>query len=121
MAKATTKHIADMAEGLVPSATRIYTEIRSAEETLAAVAAYDADTSRPFAAVANAASVKMGERIFRQYRFRVSTSDGDTEDLIDEWRQLNATNFPTMNINAYKQAEKAGYDHLRTLLGLDPL
>ena len=118
MPRSITKHVENMTNGSVPEGTAIYIQVRDPK---AAIEAYAADNSQPFAAAADPENPTLGERLFVQSRFQVSSSDSASKRSEPApWMQVNSTNFPTLTINALKQALKAVYDTQRTLQGLDP-
>ena len=118
MAKSITHHVEDMTDAAIPAGTAMYFQVR---DPMGAVEEYAADNSKPFAAVVDDQDIKLGEKLFVQSRFMVTSSEGG--GLLSKpatWMQLNATNFPTADIAALKTALKDLYDTQRLFEDLVP-
>lgn len=134
MALTTTIAADDLTDGKVPTGTRFVHDVRSPEHVLQEIGAYaeyqaylatpgdfaEAPGVAQFAEVADPASVKLHERFYVKCRFRVKDENGVFGDFNDEWLQLNATNFPTMDLPAHRLAFKMLYDQRRIDTGLVP-
>jgi len=127
-----------MAQGTVPVGTAQYLQVRDPKGDIEAYAAwlvFDADnaawrianpgqpdlTAKPYAAAVDENAPTMSEMLFIQSRFIAIYSDGTTRAEPAQWAQINATNFPTLDITAYKTAAKNMYDAQRAFENLVPV
>lgn len=140
MAKNITAHVNDMTTDAIPGGTAQYLQTRSPVGAIADYArwaAFDTDNAAwrlanpgertdptvvPFAEAVDEDNPTIGERMFVQSRFMVTYSNkpGDLVSEPAQWAQVNATNFPTMDIPAYRQAVKNMYDAQRVFENLVP-
>lgn len=140
MAKNLTAHVNDMTTAAIPEGTAQYLQIKSPKGAIAAYArwaAFDADNAAwrlanpgeaidptvvPFAEAVDEDNPIIDERMFIQSRFMVTYSNkpGVLVSEPAQWAQINTTNFPTMDIPAYRQAAKNMYDAQRIFEDLVP-
>lgn len=136
MAKTTTRHAKNMTGTEVPNGMLQYMQIRDPASSVDSYVEYldlhalwvtaGSDPSLepraiPHAAVSDRANPSFDERIFFSTRFLVASSNSKSLSKHPaEWAQLNATNFPSVNIPMVRQAIVAIFDAQRTFEGLDP-
>ena len=138
MAKSISLHVEDMTDMAVPLGTAMYYQVRDPAGAVAQSdrwLSFDADNAAwrianpdqddptlvPFAATVDAESPTLGEKLFVQARFMVTSSAGGLSSQPATWMQINATNFPTLNVAALKTALKNVYDAQRLFEDLVPL
>ena len=140
MAQSISKQVEDMSDAMVPVGTMQYLTVLDPVGYIASSNAwisFDADnaawrianpgepdpTEVPFAAAVDPDSPTLMERLFVQTRFMVTHSDNPSRPVREpaQWSQVNATNFPTLNIAAYATAAGNIYDAQRVFAGLVPV
>lgn len=138
MAKNITVHVANMDEANIPMGTAQYLQVRDprgAIDQYAEWVSFDADNAAwrlanpgqadpkvcPHAAAVDPENPTMGEKLFIQSRFIATYSTGEKKTEPAQWAQINSTNFPTMDIAAYKTAAKNMYDAQRAFEDLVPV
>lgn len=120
----------------IPDGTAMYVQVRNPigdVEAYARWAAFDADNAQwrldnpgqpdpeqvPHAAVADENNIPIGEKLFVQARLLLKTQGADgLEKYACKWTQVNSTNFPTLDITAYRQALINIYNAQRVFEGL---
>lgn len=133
MAKTFTRSVPDMTDA-VPTGTMFLVQLMGADYVVGAANRYalsltDPDSWKPAPQppaptfVDNLEAVKLGERIFVQWTFRAeeSTAPGYFVDEPDQLVQINTTNFPSMDIPAFRKAALNMHNTRRLALGLDPV
>lgn len=137
MAKVITRHVKNMVAADIPNGFMQYLQVREPKNDIESYNKYLADHAQwvtdgsdpatepdavPHAAVVDEDNPTLGERLFISTRFLVSSDENAVLTKHPAaWAQINDTNFPTLNITAFKQAAKNMHDAQRTFEGLDPL